>query len=351
MSRRTRFTLAVGLASLLMPLAACGTASTPAATDPAGGDTAASQPKDTDGEYIFVVKLSGTDWFDRMDDLSMEYAGENDLQVSQLAADDASEEKQISIISDVIPQQPAALLVVPNSPESVEGTLMRARDAGITVITHEAAGVKNTDASIEAFEDTAYGAHQMDILAECMGGEGQYAQFVGSLTVKSHNLWAEGALERAGEEFPDISRIGDPVSSDEDQETAYQRTKELLATNPDITGFLGAASMDVAGIGRAIEEAGLTDKTCVVGTSLPSISGQLLETGAVDTITFWDPGLAGQAMLSAAQLVNSGETIADGTDLGVEGYESMVASDEFENTFFGQAWVDVTNDNAADYPF
>lgn len=343
--------LTVGSLAVLTPLAACGTAGTPAATGDANPTSGQSKNVNADGEYIFVVKLSGGDWFGRMDALTQEFGKDNGITVKQLAGDDASEEKQISIISDVIPQQPAALLVVPNSPESVENVLKRAMDAGITVITHEAAGITNTDASIEAFEDTAYGAHQMDVLAECMADGGQYVQFVGSLTVKSHNLWAEGALDRAASEYPDITRVGDPISSDENQETAYQRTKEVLATNPDVKGFLGAASTDVAGIGRAIEEAGRTDDTCVVGTSLPSISGQLLQSGAVDTITFWDPGLAGQAMIVAAQKINAGEQITSGTDLGIPGYESLVESTEFPRTFFGEAWVDVTSENASEYPF
>lgn len=330
----------------VLALTACGTAG-----EVPGATTATSGSASTGGENIFVVKLAGSDWFSRMDDLAQEYANENGLTVKQLAGDDASEEKQISIISDVIPQQPDSLLVVPNSPESVEAVLKRAMDAGITVITHEAAGIQNTDASIEAFEDKAYGAHQMDLLAECMGGEGSYAQLVGSLTVKSHNLWADGALEQAQAEYTGITRLGDAISSDESQETAYQRAKEVLATNPDVKGFLGAASTDVAGIGRAVEEAGKTDDVCVVGTSLPSISGSLLETGAVDIITFWDPGLAGQAMLSAAQKVSAGEEITEGTDLGIQGYESLAESPEFPKTFFGQAWIDVTNDNQADYPF
>ena len=350
MSRFTpRRWFALGLAALIVPLTACGTAGNPAGPGTGGGG--GSAPRNADGEYIFVVKLSGGDWFGRMDKLSQEYGKEKGLTVKQLAGDDASEEKQISIISDVIPQKPAALLVVPNSPESVENVLKRARDAGITVITHEAAGITNTDASIEAFEDKAYGAHQMELLSECMAGEGTYAHMVGSLTVKSHNLWAEGALEKATADYPGITRVVDPVSSDENQETAYQRTKELLATNPDIKGFLGSASTDVAGIGRALEEAGRADDTCVVGTSLPSIAGNLLETGAVDTITFWDPGLAGQAMLSAAQKIIAGEQLEEGTDLGIEGYDSLVPSSDLPNTFFGQAWIDVTKDNAGDYPF
>lgn len=353
MSDLKRWLAAGSIAALMMPLAACGTAGTPSAPAPGGSESSPGQTGggNPDGEYIFVVKLSGGDWFGRMDALTQEFGKANGITVKQLAGDDSSEEKQISIISDVIPQQPAALLVVPNSPESVENVLKRARDAGITVVTHEAAGITNTDASIEAFEDTAYGAHQMDVLGQCMGDAGTYVQFVGSLTVKSHNLWAEGALAQAAASHPNITRIGDPISSDENQETAYQRTKEVLATNPDVKGFLGAASTDVAGIGRAIEEAGKTDSTCVVGTSLPSISGQLLQTGAVDTITFWDPGLAGQAMIVAAQKINAGEAIANGTDLGIEGYNSLVESTEFPRTFYGQAWVDVTKDNAGDFPF
>ena len=74
----------------------------------------------------------------------------------------------------------------------------------------------------------------------------------------------------------------------------YQ-AKEILAKYPNIKGFQGSASTDVAGIGRAVEEAGLQDKVSVVGTSLPSIAGDLLTTGAIDAIGFWDPAVAGAA--------------------------------------------------------
>ena len=112
MSRFTpRRWFALGLAALIVPLTACGTAGTPAGPGTGGGG--GSAPRNADGEYIFVVKLSGGDWFGRMDKLSQEYGKEKGLTVKQLAGDDASEEKQISIISDVIPQKPAALLVVP----------------------------------------------------------------------------------------------------------------------------------------------------------------------------------------------------------------------------------------------
>ena len=301
---------------------------------------------------VNVVKLAGGDWFNRMEVGNQEWAAENDFTVTQTAGDDSSAEKQIAVISDVIPQQPAAITVVPNAPESVEAVLKRARDAGIIVVTHEAAGIKNTDADIEAFNDEEYGAHQMDLLASCIGEEGgTYAHFVGGLTVTSHNAWVKGAADQAAAEYPTIESIGDPISSDESADTAYQRTKELLATYPNLKGILGAASTDVVGAGRAIAEAGKQDQVCVIGTSLPSTAGDLLASGAIDTITFWDPALAGQAMLAIAKLLVEGGTLEDGADLGIEGYNTLTQSSESDTTFYGTAWVDVTADNAADYPF
>lgn len=299
-----------------------------------------------------IVKLSGGDWFNRMETGNQEWAAENDFTVTQTAGDDSSPEKQIAVISDTIPQKPAAITVVPNAPESIEAVLKRARDAGIVVVTHEAAGIVNTDADIEAFDDKAYGAHQMDLLADCMGNAGgTYAHFVGGLTVTSHNNWVKGAAAQATAEYPTVKSIGDPISSDESADTAYQRTKELLATYPDLRGILGAASTDVVGAGRAVAEAGKEDSVCVIGTSLPSTAGDALKTGAVDAITFWDPALAGKAMLTIAKKLVAGETIADGTDLGIPGYEKITQSADSATTFYGTAWVDVTAENAADYPF
>ncbi|WP_061962519.1 substrate-binding domain-containing protein [Demequina flava] len=332
------FTAAAGVA-----LAACSASAD--STEAGVGD---------EGEVtmVNVVKLAGGDWFNRMEVGNQEWAAEHPgTVVTQTAGDDASEEKQIAVINDLIPQQPAALTVVPNSPESLESVLKRAEESGIVVITHEAPGIENAVANIEAFDNNAYGGFQMDTLAACMGDSGEYAHMVGSLTVASHNVWAEGALERAAADYPDISRVADPISSEEDQETAYQRTKEIIATYPDIKGFIGAASTDIAGIGRAVQEAGLQGDTCVVGTSTPSTAGSLLDDGSIDVITGWDPALAGQAMLQAAQLVMDGEEIVDGMDLGVPGYESITQDPEIANNFYGDAWIEIRLDNLEDYPF
>ena len=304
-----------------------------------------------DLRFVNVVKLTGVGWFDRMDEGIVAFAASSGIDASQTGADDASPEKQVRLVEDLIAQGVDAITVVPNSPESLEGVFQKARDAGIVVVTHEAASQKNTDADIEAFDNTAYGETIMDNLAECMGNEGQYAAFVGQVTAESHMQWVAGALAKAAADYPDVVRVEDPLESKEDADIAYEQTKELMKKYPELKGIQGSSAVDVAGIGRAVEELGLNDSVCVMGTSIPSIAGKFLDTGAIDKIFFWDPALAGQAMMKIAEKLVNGEELSSGMDLGLDGYTSVQQSPDVATTWYGSAWVIVDKDNAADYPF
>ena len=125
--------------------------------------------------------------------------------------------------------------------------MAQARDAGIIVVSHEAVGIENVDIDIEGFENTAYGAQIMENLGECTSGEGEYVQFVGRLTNGSHSEWVEGAYDKQQADFPDMTRVEDPIESEENEEVAYNKAKEILAKYPDIKGFQGSAGTDVVG--------------------------------------------------------------------------------------------------------
>ena len=234
-------------------------------------------------------------------------------------------------------------------PTQLDPVLKKAMDAGIIVVTHEASNQKNMNFDIEAFDNVAFGAGLMDRLAAKMGEEGEYAVFVGSLGSKTHNEWADGGIAQQKAKYPKMKMVGDKNESFDDAEKAYAKAKELLAKYPDLKGFQGSASTDVAGIGRAVEEAGLQDKVSVVGTSLPSIAGDLLTTGAIDAIGFWDPAVAGAACNKIAQMVKNGEKVGEGTDLGIKGYNKLKLVGT--NVLYGDAAVYVDGTTAKDYPF
>ena len=320
------------------------TAAALATTALAAPALAQDEPRD----IATVVKIAGIQWFDRMQEGVDEFATDTGMNAFQVGPAQADPQQQAALIEDMIAQGVDALAVVPMSPEALEPVLARAMEAGITVITHEAASQQNTAYDIEAFRNEDFGANLMDRLAACMEEEGEYAVFVGSLTSQTHNQWVDGAIARQEEAYPDMTLVGDKNETFDDQQQAYAKAQEVLRAFPDIKGMQGSASTDVAGIGLAIEERGLEDATCVLGTSLPSIAGQYMETGAVDGIGFWDPKIAGQVMNKVAVMVMDGEEVTDGMDLGFPGYENVTLDGK---VIYGQAFVDVDASNMADYPF
>ena len=195
-------------------------------------------------------------------------------------------------------------------------------DRGIVVVTHEADNQKNTQADIEAFDNAAFGAALNERLAQCMGSKGKWTNFVGSLGSRTHIQWVDAGIENA-KKYPEMELVDEKNESFDDANKSYEMAKEILRKHPDIRGFQGSAGRDVIGIGRAIEEAGLQGKVCLVGTGLPNPSAQYLQSGAITAIGFWDPRDAGMAMNTVAKLLLEKKSLTDGMNLGVQGYEKV----------------------------
>lgn len=347
---RNRFLTAAALAAVaILPIAGCTTVGG-AASGSSDGE-GSSQTADGDMTMVTVVKAQTIPWFQRMAVGVEEWAADTGIDARQEGADDVTPEKQVQIVQDLIAQSPTAITVVPNSPEALANVLGQAQEQGIIVVAHEATGMDNVDIDIEAFDNASYGELIMENLAACMNEEGTYVQFVGGLTAKTHMEWVGAAYDKQQADFPDMERVETPIESTDNQETAYERAKEILAKHPDIAGFQGSAGNDVPGIARAVQEAGLEDEVCVMGTSIPSVANQYLEGGSIDKIFFWDPALAGQAQLEIARILAEGGTIEAGTDLGIEGYEALQPLEGFDNVFVGDASVAADAEKAAEYDF
>ncbi len=319
-----------------------------AGTVMAGAALAADKPT-----IVTVVKVTGENWFTRMNEGVDAYGKDNaNVSASQVGPAKADAAQQTRIIEDLVAKNVSAIAVVPMDPSALEGVLRRASQRGIKVITHEGDSLVNTDVDIEAFDNKAFGARINEKLAECMGKSGKWTSFVGSLGSLTHNQWVDAGAENA-RQYPDMELVAEKNESFNDANRAYEKAKEILRKHPDIKGFQGSSAIDVIGIGRAVEEAGLQDKTCVFGLGLPKDTGPYLESGAVDQIFFWDPKDAGYVMNKVSDLVLKGEEIKDGMDLGVPGYEKMtVIKGPGKGIIIqGQAWVDADKSNYKNFPF
>jgi simple sugar transport system substrate-binding protein len=316
------------------------------APDNNSGELTASEPY----KIATVVKLLGISWYDRLEQGLDKFSSDYGVESFMVGPEKADSALQVKIVEDLIAQKVDAICIVPLSAEAMEPVLKKARDAGIVVITHEASNMENIDFDIEAFDNQAYGEHLMQKLGDLTGGEGEYAQFVGTLTSTSHNEWVDAGEALQKELFPNMSLVTSRLEDNDDQKTAYDKARELLVKYPDLKAIQTSSMSGTAGVALAIDEMGLQDQVNLAGTCLVSVAGDYVESGAADMISFWDPADAGYAMNKLALLVLEGykDDVVEGYDLGISGYESLSKNG---SVLFGSAWIDVTKENMDDYDF
>ena len=299
-------------------------------------------------EIVVVPKDASNPWFVRMEVGVDEYAAAHpENTIYQRGTPEIDATLQAQLVQDLIAQGVDAICVVPVDPESLEPVLEQARAAGIVVIAHEGASLVNVDYDIEAFNNAAYGAFIMENLAQAMGGEGVYTTMVAHVTNASHNEWADGGVAYAEENYPNMTLLeAEPrVESEDNGDVAYNVAKELFNKYPDLKGIMGTSSFDAPGVARAIEELGLTGKVFTSGTGMPADNAELLKSGAVQSLTLWDPALAGQAMIALAEKLLAGEEITTPLDLGVEGYTALEFREGSETVLEGEGWMVITAEN------
>ena len=308
-------------------------------------DDAIKKAADEGWEIAVVPKDSTNPWFVRMDTGVKEVADETGVNCYQIDTGTIDATKQAQLVEDLIAQGVDAICVVPVDMESMDSTLKKAKDAGIVVITHEGADLKNVDYDIEAFSNEGYGAFIMQNLAEAMGEEGVYTTMVASLTNGSHNEWADAAVEYQKEHYPNMTLL------DDNGDTAYNVAKELIKTYPDLKGIMGTSSFDAPGVARAIQELGLVDKFFTSGTGMPADNAELLKSGVIKSLTLWDPAKSGEAMVDLACKVLAGEEIGAPVNLNVDGYTEMNFREGSETVLEGQGWITIDADNVDDFGF
>ena len=297
----------------------------------------------------FVPKVVGQAWWDYVQENVEEWAEDNGIDVIYQGPSSTSAEEQVQIITDLISQGIDVLCFSPNDPDACEEICKQAQEQGVIVITTEASGMENIDYDIEAFDEAGFGAFLMDELAAAMDYEGEYITMVGSLTMESQNNWADAAVARQEEAYPDMTLVdAERVEDDSDAEKAYELTKELKTTYPDLKGILGTGSFDAPGAARAIEEMGLTGEMFAISCAMPSEVADYLESGTLLSVGLWDPGLSAKVMLDLGVQLYNGETVETGSGFDYEGYESVTVDGK---VVYGDASLAITLDNVYDFGF
>lgn len=262
-----------------------------------------------------VVKIGGIPWFNAMDAGIKEQGAKLGLDAFMVGPTSADPALQVRAIEDLIAQGVKVIGVVPNDAKVLEPVLAKAKAAGIFVVTHESPGQKGADWNFELASSTGFGEAHAKLLAEKMGGKGEYAVFVGSLTVPLHNAWADAAVAYLKANYPDMKLVGERYGVAEDVDKSRSTALDLISAHPDLKGFLAFGSQGPIGAGRAVEERRKTGEIFVLGPFSPGQGQKLIKSGAISGGFMWNPKQAGEVFVTMADRLIKGESVKDGDDI------------------------------------
>jgi simple sugar transport system substrate-binding protein len=262
-----------------------------------------------------VAKIGGIPWFNAMESGIEEKAEELGVDGFMVGPTSADPALQVRAIEDMIAQGVDVIGVVPNDAQVLEPVLARAREQGIIVLTHESPDQQNVDWNFELASAQGFGEAYGERLAELMDGSGQYAVFVGGLSVPLHNAWADAAIAYIEDNHPDMSVIGDRYGVAEDVDASRRTALDLMRANEDLGGILAFGSQGPIGAARAVAERRLSGEVVVLGPFSPGQGRRLLHDGVLSGGFMWNPKQAGEVFVTLGTLLANGETLESGMEV------------------------------------
>ena len=276
-----------------------------------------------------VVKIGGIPWFNAMEEGILARAQELGVSAEMIGPTSADPALQVRAIEDLIAKGVDVIGVVPNDEAALEPVLQKARDAGITVISHEGPGLNNVDWNFELASADGFGEAHAELLCSKAEKPGTYAVYVGSLTVPLHNAWADAAVAWMAENCSEVSLVGERYGVAESVDDSRSTALDLIAANDDLRGFLAFGSQGPIGAGRAVEERRLGGKVHVMGPFSPGQGRSLLKDDIISGGYMWNPAEAGRVFVTLGNMLVEGEEITEGTT--IEGLGAVSPDAETRN--------------------
>ena len=300
-------------------------------------------------QIVSVVKLTGIPWFNRFQ-IGVEKAGkELGVAATQVGPTTADPAQQVKIIEDLIARKVDAIVVVPNDANVLQPVLERAQAAGIVVVTQESPGQKGANWDVETIDNKAFAEQVFTTFAKHAGGKGEFALYVGSLTVPLHNVWADIGLEFFKKNYPELKPVADRFPVGENLDDSFRTAQQLLQTHPKLKGLIGFGSQGPIGFAQALQRSGAKGgQHVVVGTVLPAQAEPFLKRQLITEGFLWDPKDAGYATVAVAKRVLDKLPIQTGLELPGLGKAEV---DEATHTIRFNAIQTFTAANAASFGF
>ncbi|PRX97270.1 ABC transporter substrate-binding protein [Allonocardiopsis opalescens] len=219
---------------------------------------------------------------------------------------EADIEEQVSLLEDSITRGVDAIVLAPNSSTALDGTIDRAREAGIPVIIADNAvetdhdGFIGTD-NIRAGEQA--GERMCELLTEQGDEDGQVLHESGASGQQVLIDRFEGFEAGLTTACPD-AEVVQTLVNENDINTAVTDVAGALNANRDIAGVFADNNTSGTGAAQAVAESGRADELAVVAFDSDPAEVDAVRSGDIDAIMVQNPVFFGyQGVVEAAMVV------------------------------------------------
>ncbi|MGZ6316028.1 MAG: substrate-binding domain-containing protein [Anaerolineales bacterium] len=292
--------------------------------------TSAPQPvkeAGTGGEIAVIVKTTQTSFWQNVQKgavaAGLELQAQTpDLRVTFLGAKSESDiNEEIDIVENAINRGVKAIVLAPSDVKALQKPVADAKQAGIPVIILDSKldGDPSQYTAFFATDNKAAGEACAKALIDALAAKGITA---GKVQVMSYVAGVGSEVGRVGG-FNDYIKANSKFTllqtqySNADMPTALNQTTNVLQANPDLVGIFGANEPTAIGMGKAIQQAGLSGKLVAIGFDGNQTLADMVKDGTLNAIAVqssYNMGYLG--VKSAYDAAFQGKTIDAYTDTG-----------------------------------
>ncbi len=185
--------------------------------------------------FAMVPKLVGVPFYADVEAGCKDEAKKLGVECLFTGPTQVDEAQQVQVMRDLITRGVSGIAVAPNNPESVASVIVAAQKKGIPVITFDSDAPKSKRTSFVGTNNLQGGELGGKAFKAALPNGGTYAIITGGLAADNLNDRIKGFREAIGSGFKEVS--GSPFPCDDDSSRAIQNIQDVLAKNPNISGF------------------------------------------------------------------------------------------------------------------
>lgn len=220
---------------------------------------------------------------------------------------DSNAAKQNEIVENWITLGVDVIAVAAENREGISTVLRKARRQGIQVITYDADAQPDAR-SFFVNQATSKGIAEalMDDAARLLGGEGEFAIILATLTAANQREWQKEIEARWKARYPKMKLVA-VRPCDDLKDKAQSEATALMSAHPNLRLIMAICSPAVPGAAEAVKQAGKVGRVKVIGLGLPSENRRYVKEGVTDTVILWKTEDLGYLTVEAAVALAQGK--------------------------------------------